>query len=103
MCEIKKRIHGEKIPLWQKLGMCEFPPVPCEFSIGDNVVATNDYGAKWNMVVIGFKENDSFYGRFIYLNPSGCDVECEAWWFPWHPKDLSLRNPDDVKSGIKWG
>lgn len=65
------------------------PPVDCEFSVGDTVVFTNEYGVSFpGLRVIGFADDDSFYGRFIHLNTG-------AWWFPVRPGELTL----DAKPG----
>lgn len=61
----------------------EAPPVPCDFSVGDRVIFTNDHGAEWDMVVIGFAAEVTSWGRFIYTDfhqESG--HQGAAWWFP---------------------
>ena len=57
------------------------PPIPCEFSVGQHVIFTNDYGVEFRARVIGFAEDDSFRGRFIHLDTS-------SWWFPVKPESL---------------
>lgn len=59
------------------------PPVECGFKIDDQVTFTNDYGVKFEgLRVIGFDTDDSFYGRFIYL-----DTDC--YWFAKKPSSLT--------------
>lgn len=61
------------------------PPVPCEFKVGDIVTFTNEYGVSFEgRVIIGFAEDDSFYGRFIHLSK-------DAYWFPVRPSELKLE------------
>lgn len=50
------------------------PPENTEFSVGDKVKYTTEYGVTFSgLKIIGFSE-DVFYGRFIYLDKS-------SWWF----------------------
>ena len=86
-----QKIHGESMPLWQKHGLKPVPPFPCEFSIGDKVIFTNDNGITFEMVVIGFAENDNFYGRFIHTIRD--TWEGSAGWFPHHPSQLERILP----------
>ena len=59
------------------------PPVECPFKVGDEVTFTNEYGVAFpGLRIVGFDEDDSFYGRFIYLNDS-------AWWFPCKQEQLT--------------
>jgi len=59
------------------------PPVECDFKVGDVVTFTNEYGVSFpNIKVVGFAEDDSFYGRFIYL-------DSDSWWFPSRPEECS--------------
>lgn len=61
------------------------PPVECQFSVGDKVTFTNDYGVSFpGKTVIGFADDDELNGRFIHL-----DVDC--WWFPMKPVNLTLE------------
>jgi hypothetical protein len=83
-----KRIHGAPQPVWEKFGLNEFPPVECKFKVGDKVTYTNDAGLKFDMDVVGFSEDDRFYGRFIHLVRHGSDGEGSAWWFPHHPSEV---------------
>ena len=60
-------------------------PIECDFKVGDVVTFTNDYDVSFkDLKVIGFCEDDSFYGRFIYLNK-------DSYWFPCDPKDLKKQ------------
>ncbi|HDY7901191.1 TPA: hypothetical protein RQK56_004052 [Vibrio vulnificus] len=60
------------------------PPVECEFSVGDRVTFTNEYGVSFpGYKVVGFAEEE-FYGRFIHLDKS-------SWWFPVKPSELTLE------------
>lgn len=61
------------------------PPVECEFEVGDTVTFTNEYGVSFpGNKVIGFADDDEFYGRFIHLDKS-------SWWFPVRPSELTLE------------
>ena len=63
------------------------PPVECEFSVGDVVTFTNEYGVSFDgLKVIGFAKGDLYYGRFIHL-------DTDAYWFPKKPEELTLRTP----------
>lgn len=63
------------------------PPIPCDLAVGDRVTFTNDYGVKFaGMRVIGFADDDSFYGRFIHL--AGPEYP-GAFWFPHKPSELT--------------
>lgn len=62
------------------------PPVPCDFKVGEKVTFTNEYGVSFSPhTIVGFDADDSFYGRFIYL-----DYDC--YWFPAAPDSLTLLN-----------
>jgi len=59
-------------------------PAGCEFSVGDKVTFTNEFGVSFpGRKVIGFEEKE-FNGRFIYLSN-------EAWWFPVRPSELNME------------
>lgn len=92
-----KRIHGVPIPLWEKLGLKELPPAQCEFSVGDRVIFTNEYGLKFDMDVAGFSKDDSFYGKFIHLVSHGSDGSGNAWWFPHSLEEIILHSLDTGK------
>lgn len=67
------------------------PPIDCEFSVGDNVTFTNEYGVVFEgHKVIGFAEDDSFYGRFIH-------IDTDSYWFPHTPEELTKGTPDNVE------
>ena len=85
---MNKAIHGQSAPLWQRRGLKQLPPVPCDFKINDRVIFTNDCGVSFTQTVIGFSADDSFQGRFVH-------AICETWegsagWFPHHPNQLKL-------------
>ena len=62
------------------------PPVPCEFQVGDQVTYKNEFGVTFTgMRVIGFADDDSFYGRFIHITGP---EHAGAYWFPHKPEDL---------------
>lgn len=62
------------------------PAKACNFSVGDVVTYTNEYGVSFpGMRVIGFADDDSFYGRFIHL--VGPEYP-GAYWFPHKPDEL---------------
>jgi hypothetical protein len=88
-----KRIHGEPIPPWKKLGLQQFPPIECNLSVGDEVVYTNTNGCSFDSIVIGFSENANFYGRFIHIFSYGADKKIDegAWWFPHTPQELTKK------------
>jgi hypothetical protein len=61
------------------------PPVPCDFSIGDQVTFTNEYGVSFSgNTVVGFSK-EPFHGRFIHL-----DNDC--YWFPKAPESLKKES-----------
>ena len=63
------------------------PPVPCDLKVGDKVTYTNDAGVQFpDMRVIGFADDDSFYGRFVHIVGP---VHDGAFWFPHIPSELS--------------
>ncbi len=63
------------------------PPSPCSFKVGDRVTFTNEFGVSFRaMRVIGFANDDSFYGRFIHI--VGPDHP-GAYWFPHAPSELT--------------
>lgn len=62
------------------------PPIPCDLKVGDRVTFTNEYGISFHdMRVIGFAEDDSFYGRFIHITGP---TYPGAYWFPHKPSEL---------------
>lgn len=65
-----------------KNGLRKDAPVLCDFEVGDKVTFTNDYGVSFDgLEVIGFSDDDTFYGRFIHL-----DTDC--YWFPVSPDSI---------------
>lgn len=72
-----------------KNDLSKFPPVACDFKLGDVVTFTNEYGVKFKgLKVIGFEKEidpDWLPGRFIYL-----DTSC--YWFPKSPESLTLEH-----------
>lgn len=87
----QKRVHGAPIPFWEKLGLREHPPVPCEFTLGERVVFTNEYGLSFDCQIIGFADEvEDFNGGFIHLIRHGKTSENgSAWWFPHAPSELA--------------
>ena len=77
-----KRVHGERSPLWERLGLQEFPPIKCDLAIGDRVTFCNDYGFTCPMFVIGFSESATSWGGFICLARDPNNVGGGAWWSP---------------------
>ncbi len=66
------------------------PPVPCDFKVGDRVTFTNQFGVSFpDMRIIGFADDDSFYGRFIHI--TGPD-DPGAFWFPHAPGELKKEH-----------
>jgi hypothetical protein len=64
------------------------PPVETEFAVGQVVAFVNDYGVIFdNLTIVGFADDDSFYGRFIYL-------DSDSYWFPVHPGSLRVIDED---------
>lgn len=90
-----KKIHGiEKI--CDKLNLLEFPPIECKFSLMDKVIYTNDYGVKFEMIVVGFSQ-PVFFGlsndpRFIHLAKNE-NINGSAYWFPHAEKDIKKVIP----------
>ena len=66
-----------------KKQLLEKPPIECDFKIGDKVTFTNEFGVSFkNHTIIGFDKDDSFYGRFIY-------IDTDSYWFPHKPNELT--------------
>lgn len=64
------------------------PPAPCDLQVGDRVTFTNEYGVSFaGMRVIGFADDESFYGRFIHLTGP---EHPGAYWFP-HTRDELVK------------
>ena len=62
-------------------------PIPYDFKVGDIVTFTNEFGVEFkDKEVIGFAIDDSFYGRFIYINT-------DCFWFQKRPSQLSKSIP----------
>ena len=72
-----------------KNDLSKFPPIGCDFKLGDTVTFTNEYGVKFEgLKVIGFEKEigpDFLPNRFIYLN-TGC------YWFPKSQESLTLEH-----------
>lgn len=67
------------------------PPVKCDFKVGELVTFTNQFGVAFpDMRVIGFADDDLFYGRFIHL---AGPKHPEAFWFPHAPDELTKQQP----------
>jgi hypothetical protein len=67
-------VSPEELAYSKKLN--KTPPVSCDLKVGDKITYTNEFGISFeNRVVIGFADDDSFYGRFIHLSAG-------AYWFP---------------------
>lgn len=66
------------------------PPVPCDLKVGDRVTFTNEFGASFpGCRVIGFANDDSFYGRFIhFIGPE----HPGAFWFPVRPSEIKKES-----------
>lgn len=80
----QKPVHGEKLPLWKRLGLCEHPPIPCAFRVGDPVIFRNQYGAEFAMFVAGFSDapDAALRGGFVHLTMRPDDASGSAWWYP---------------------
>ena len=75
-------IAGAKYPLAKDAQA--FPPLPCEFKVGDKVTFTNDYGVEFHdKTVTGFASTVE-HGRFVFL-------DIDSWWFPVRPKNLTKQ------------
>lgn len=111
-----KPIHGAPQPKNVPSDMVDEPPIPCEFSVGDVVTYTNDYGVTFKARVRGFKRKMRSYDVTYHLmdgdGPTGeletehvtspnfiyLEFWCEwlgawstdgtAWWFPNKPEQL---------------
>ena len=85
-----KPMHGQPKHFWEEHGLSQFPPVECDFRVGDKVIYTNDNGLKFDMEVVGFSKDASFYGRFIHLIAHKTNGDGSAWWSPHHPSELCM-------------
>lgn len=72
------------------------PPVETEFKVGQPVAYVNDYGVIFDdMTIMGFADDDSFYGKFIHLNT-------DCYWCSVHPGSLRVIDEDgkyEIRSG----
>ncbi|MCK9554134.1 hypothetical protein [Aquamicrobium sp.] len=74
----------------------QVPPVPCDLAVGDRVTFTNEFGVSFvGMKVIGFAEDDGFYGRFIHITGP---EHAGAYWFPHKPSELKKEAAAKVAS-----
>jgi len=71
------------------LNLNEFPPIECNYSIGDEVIFTNPAEIEFREFVIGFSEEVDKYGRFIHLALHANNTEGSAWWFPHRIDELT--------------
>lgn len=79
-----KPIHGAPVPQNIPSDCQLHPPIPCEFTVGDVVTFTNDYGVTFaGKKVVGFSPAPE-HGRFVYLSK-------DSWWFPVSPSALTLE------------
>jgi len=60
------------------------PAVDIGFSVGDDVVYTNDFGVRFECSIIGFSNNQDAVE--VYLNK-------DSYWYPISPEQLQLRGP----------
>jgi hypothetical protein len=66
-------------------GLKKASPFECEFSVGDVVTFTNDYGVPFEgLTILGFTDKP-LHGRFIHL-------DTDSWWLP--------VRPDSLKKGV---
>ena len=73
---------AEQFKQWASKRNIKLIPSIGEFSVGDVVTFTNDYGVKFhNLTIIGISADNSFYGRQIYTNT-------DSYWFPHKPSEL---------------
>ncbi len=73
-------------------GISKVAPVDTEFKVGQKVAFVNDYGVVFgDMEIIGFADDDSFYGQFIYL-------DSDSYWYPVAPGSL---RPVDENGGYE--
>lgn len=84
-----KPIHGEKLVHYVRFNLQSVPPVPCNYRIGEKVLYTNEFGVSFEMEVVGYSPDTSFYGRFIHLITAGTDGSGSAYWFPHTPEELT--------------
>ena len=65
-----------------KKALQQNPPVECDLKVGDRVTFTNENGVSFEGYrVIGFEQDTSFYGRYIYLDK-------DSFWFPVRREEL---------------
>lgn len=110
-----KPIHGAPKPKDVPSDMTDTPPVPCEFSVGNVVTYTNDYGVKFRARVRGFTrklgnytvpvhvldlngktvrtDSETVTPGFVYLEfwqdwLNAYTTDGSAWWFPHKPNQL---------------
>ena len=63
-------------------------PIKTEFKLGQRVAYVNDYGVIFDdHIIIGFADDDLFYGKFIYL-------DIDSYWCPVAPDSLRVYDAD---------
>ena len=68
------------------ISLSEVPPSDSTLKVGDKVEWTNDYGVKFESIVVGFNYDGWFqakYEKFVHLNT-------DAFWFPHDHKTLRV-------------
>ena len=86
-CKQLDDAYQSKLNAFINTELSDMPPVACDFSVGDVVVFTNEFGVSFqNLVIIGFSEPDE-YNRFIHIHTKG-----SAYWFPHKPEELAKQS-----------
>ena len=69
-------------------GLRKTPPVETDFKVGQVVAYVNDYGVIFeDHTIMGFADDDSFYGKFIHLNT-------DCYWCAVAPGSLRVYDED---------
>ena len=79
---VSKPIHGAPQPKNIPFDMQTTPPSACGLKVGDRVIYTNSYGAKFQKTVRGFSGTAQGL-QFVYL-----DLDC--WWSPVSLRECTL-------------
>lgn len=88
-----KPVHGAPRPRNVPTDMVPTSPLPCDFSVGDEVVFTNDNGVEFNLVVRGFASEPHVVPGVPDVPPRFVYVFEDAWWFPVRAESLRHRRP----------
>ena len=69
-------------------GLKKVSPIETKFKVGQRVAYVNEFGVIFeDMTIMGFADDDSFYGKFIHLNT-------DCYWCEVAPYSLRVYDED---------